>query len=224
MIQFAIVGLGPWGLSVLERTVGYVRRTGVATRVHVVEPGAPGGGTCRDTRSDYLILNNACGLLSLYAAPGPRPGPSVRGRSVPVGRPGGVPMGRPRVPPGSERTPDHRRLPAAPVDGRVSALVLLRAGRFRTLLHGDRPARNPGDDVEPLASGRERVHLEEGEPITVDHVVITSGHTENQLLALGSAVACRRPTPPSGSPRRFRREPRSESPAWAWSPTTWSPR
>ena len=38
MIEMAIVGLGSWGLCVLERTVSRARRVGTPVRVHVVEP------------------------------------------------------------------------------------------------------------------------------------------------------------------------------------------
>jgi FAD-NAD(P)-binding len=196
MIQFAIVGLGPWGLSVLERTVSYVRRTGVATRVHVVEPGAPGGGTYRDTRSDYLILNNACGLLSLYAAPDPDQDPpyavglyqwAVREGYRWVGHecrrdPGGRPI-----------TPDDylpRRLMGEYLRWFYSALVASAPSCMEIVWHATRAV-----DIEPLGSGRERVHLEAGEPITVDHVVITSGHTENQLPNPGERRGLQAPYP-----------------------------
>jgi len=40
MTEFAIVGLGSWGLCVLERAVSRARRTTAPIRLHVVEPGA----------------------------------------------------------------------------------------------------------------------------------------------------------------------------------------
>ena len=69
MIEMAIVGLGSWGLCVLERTVNRARQVGTPVRVHVVEPGQLGGGVYAAEQPDFLVLNNACGQLSLYAAP-----------------------------------------------------------------------------------------------------------------------------------------------------------
>jgi uncharacterized NAD(P)/FAD-binding protein YdhS len=69
MIEFAIVGLGSWGLCVLERSVNRARHTSASIRVHVVEPGQLGGGVYSLEQPDYLVLNNPCGQLSLYASP-----------------------------------------------------------------------------------------------------------------------------------------------------------
>ena len=69
MSEFAIVGLGSWGLCVLERSVNRARHTASSICVHVVEPGQLGGGVYSAAQPDYLILNNPCGQLSLYAAP-----------------------------------------------------------------------------------------------------------------------------------------------------------
>ena len=66
--EFAIVGFGSWGLCVLERTVSRARRTDKSIRVHVIEPGPLGGGVYAMSQPDYLVLNNPCGQLSLYAA------------------------------------------------------------------------------------------------------------------------------------------------------------
>ena len=69
MIEVAIVGLGSWGLCVMERTVNRARRTGKPVRLHLIEPAQLGGGVYSAEQPDFLILNNACGQLSLYAAP-----------------------------------------------------------------------------------------------------------------------------------------------------------
>src|ERR1700677_3797002 len=76
MSEFAIVGLGSWGLCVLERSVNRARHINSFVRVHVVEPGQLGGGVYSAAQPDYLILNNPCGQLSLYAAPGDGEDPS----------------------------------------------------------------------------------------------------------------------------------------------------
>ncbi len=196
MIRFAIVGLGPWGLSLLERTVSHVRRTGVATRVHVVEPGEPGGGTYRDTRSDYLILNNACGLLALYAAPEPDQDPPYGVGLYQWAVSSGYrwvghecrrdPNGRPITP--ADYLP--RRLMGEYLRWFYATLVACAPPGLEIVRHATRAI-----DIEPLPSGRERVHLEEGEPFTVDHVVITSGHTENERQCGGALRSLQPPYP-----------------------------
>src|ERR1700689_1025867 len=69
MSEFAIIGLGSWGLCVLERTVNRARHVSSSIRVHVIEPGQLGGGVYSAAQPDYLVLNNPCGQLSLYATP-----------------------------------------------------------------------------------------------------------------------------------------------------------
>ena len=75
MIEMAVVGLGSWGLCVMERTVSRARRMGTPVRLHVVEPAQLGGGVYAAEQPDFLVLNNACGQLSLYAAPDGDPFP-----------------------------------------------------------------------------------------------------------------------------------------------------
>jgi hypothetical protein len=69
MIEMAVVGLGSWGLCVLERAVHRARQVATPARVHIIEPAALGGGVYSAEQPDFLVLNNACGQLSLYAAP-----------------------------------------------------------------------------------------------------------------------------------------------------------
>src|SRR5580704_6262910 len=72
MTEAAIVGLGPWGLSVLERMVHSARssdRAGSPTTVHIIEPGTPGSGIYAGDQPDYLLLNTPCGLHSMYPFP-----------------------------------------------------------------------------------------------------------------------------------------------------------
>ena len=74
-MEIAIIGLGSWGLSFLERIVTGSRSQWGPVRVHVVEPGTPGSGVYAVNQPDYLILNTPCGQVSLYPwqDEGPRP-------------------------------------------------------------------------------------------------------------------------------------------------------
>ena len=126
MSEFAIVGLGSWGLCVLERTVNRARHVNTSVRVHVIEPGQLGGGVYSAAQPDYLILNNPCGQLSLYAAPDDDEDPSLRHGTLRVGASTRATAGS-----GYEyeigtdgETDSADRLPAAPADGRVPGLVL----------------------------------------------------------------------------------------------------
>ena len=53
-------------LSVSSRPRAESLRPGLDVAVHVIEPGTPGSGVYDVTQPDYLLLNNACGQLSLY--------------------------------------------------------------------------------------------------------------------------------------------------------------
>src|ERR1700761_5600477 len=103
IIEMAIVGLGSWGLCVMERTVSRARQVGTPMRLHVVEPARLGGGVYAAEQPDFLVLNNACGQLSLYAAPDGDglPPPLPQGPA-----PGG---GGLRLPRGGSRVPHRRR-------------------------------------------------------------------------------------------------------------------
>ena len=118
MIELAIVGLGSWGLCVLERTVSRARRTTTPIRLHVVEPGQLGGGVYAMEQPDFLVLNNACGQLSLYASPDEVDQTSLRGRTARMGGRPWIPLGGVRMPNRHRgRTDPSHRLPAAPADG-----------------------------------------------------------------------------------------------------------
>jgi hypothetical protein len=61
LMEIAVIGLGSWGLSFLERIVTGSRSQWGPVRVHVVEPGTPGSGVYAVDQPDYLILNTPCG-------------------------------------------------------------------------------------------------------------------------------------------------------------------
>jgi len=65
-MEIAIIGLGSWGLSFLERIVTGSRSQWGPVRVHIVEPGMPGSGVYAVDQPDYLILNTPCGLSLIH--------------------------------------------------------------------------------------------------------------------------------------------------------------
>jgi uncharacterized NAD(P)/FAD-binding protein YdhS len=180
VIEIAIIGLGPWGLCVLERIVDRVQDTDVAVRVHVVDPGALGGGVYGLDQPDYLVLNNPCGQLSLSAAVTDDDRPyavslfewvTARGYRWVGGQCHLTTAGRPIEP--SDYLP--RRLMGEYLTWFFDTLVSEAPSKLEVVHHPTTAV-----DIVPVSGGRERVLLESGESLSVDHVILTSGHTFNE--------------------------------------------
>jgi uncharacterized NAD(P)/FAD-binding protein YdhS len=180
MIEMAIVGLGSWGLCVLERTVSRARRVGTPVRVHVVEPAQLGGGVYSAEQPDFLVLNNACGQLSLYVAPdgdalppyavGLHPWAVVRGYRW-VGYECRIGAGGDPILP-TDYLP--RRLMGEYLVWFYDTLVAYAPPNLEIVRHYAAAV-----DISQALQGREAVLLDNGTTLTVDHVVLTSGHTWN---------------------------------------------
>jgi uncharacterized NAD(P)/FAD-binding protein YdhS len=180
MIEIAIVGLGSWGLCVLERTVSRARRTGVGVRVHVVEPGQLGGGVYSVEQPDYLVLNNACGQLSLYASPEQDITPAYAiglhewavqrgyrwvGHECRIGTEGAAIMPTDYLP---------RRLMGEYLVWFYDTLVASAPANVEVVRHFAAAL-----DISQELGGTEAVLLDDGSTLSMDHVVLTSGHTWN---------------------------------------------
>jgi len=181
MSEFAIIGLGSWGLCVLERTVSRARHVDTSVRVHVVEPGQLGGGVYSAAQPDYLILNNPCGQLSLYAAPDHdedlqyaiglyewafQQGYRRVGYEYKVGSVGETILATDYLP---------RRLMGEYLAWFYEALIAYTPSNLEIVRHYA-----AATDITPELGGRETVWLSDGSKLTVDHVVLTSGHTLNE--------------------------------------------
>ena len=183
MIEFAIVGLGSWGLCVLERSVSRARRTTTPIRLHVVEPGQLGGGIYTMEQPDYLVLNNPCGQLSLYASPADAEDPPYAvGLHEWV-----VEKGYRWV--GYECRISTEGTPILSTDFLPRRLMGEYLAWFYETLLADAPPNleivrhyASATDITPEIGGRERVTLDNGTILSVDHVVLTSGHTWNEEL------------------------------------------
>jgi uncharacterized NAD(P)/FAD-binding protein YdhS len=180
MVELAIVGLGSWGLCVMERAVSRARRTSTHIRLHVVEPGQLGGGVYAMGQPDYLVLNNACGQLSLYASPDSDTDPPYA-----VGlQEWAVARGYRWV--GHECRIGTEGDPILPTDYLPRRLMGEYLVWFYDTLVADAPSNieivrhyAAAVDISPEAGGRESVLLSTGQVLSVDHVVLTSGHTWN---------------------------------------------
>ncbi|MFZ1161810.1 MAG: FAD/NAD(P)-binding protein [Mycobacterium sp.] len=192
----AILGLGSWGLCVLERTVNRARRAGTPVRVHVVEPAQLGGGVYSAEQPDFLVLNNACGQLSLYAAPdGDTPPPYAVGLHQWamvcgyrwVGHECRIGAGGHPIKP-TDYLP--RRLMGEYLVWFYDTLVDYAPTNLEIVRHYAAAV-----DISPALQGREAVLLDNGTTLAVDHVVLTSGHTFNDEPGADGGVHYQRAYP-----------------------------
>jgi hypothetical protein len=156
-------------------------RPGADVAVHVIEPGTPGSGVYDVNQPDYLLLNNACGELSLYpfASEPDQPCYGIGLFDWAVGRgyrwvgdrcvidAGGAPIERHHFLP--------RRLMGEYLQWFYRALVAGAPPGLHIVHHPTAAV-----DLLPRRDGSEEVHLGNGGTIVVDHVIVTSGHTANQ--------------------------------------------
>jgi uncharacterized NAD(P)/FAD-binding protein YdhS len=199
MIEVAIVGLGSWGLCVMERTVNHARRTGKPVRLHLIEPAQLGGGVYSAEQPDFLILNNACGQLSLYAAPdGDEPPPYAVGLHQWamvsgyrwVGYECRIGAGGTAIRP-TDYLP--RRLMGEYLVWFYDTLVDYAPQNLEIVRHYAAAV-----DISPALEGREAVLLDNDTTLTVDHVVLTSGHTWNDERVVEGGVQYLRAYPIAG--------------------------
>ena len=196
MIEMVIVGLGSWGLCVMERTVDRARRTGTPVRLHVVDPAPLGGGVYSAEQPDFLVLNNACGQLSLYAAPDDNDPPPyavglhqwamVCGYRW-VGYECRIGAGGERIRP-TDYLP--RRLMGQYLVWFYETLVDYAPSNLEIVRHYAAAV-----DISPALQGREAVLLDNGTTLAVDHVVLTSGHTWNHDAGTDAGVHYQRAYP-----------------------------
>lgn len=190
----AIVGLGPWGLCVLERLVDAARKAPQCElAVHVVEPAKPGGGIFAVDQPDYFLLNTPCGQHCLYPVP-EEAGEKREGKGLYEWarergyRWYGTQCRRDRGVDGGDELGD----PISPGDFLPRHVMGEYLEWFYDALRREIPSnvsithhRTFAEDVEG-ADGRETVLLGDGRRLAVDHVVLTTGH-ESRFA--GAAVA-----------------------------------
>ena len=180
MTEIAIIGLGSWGLSFLERIVTGSRAQWAPVRVHIVEPGTPGSGVYAVDQPDYLILNTPCGQVSLYPWEDTGPSPEYAvglhewvtatgyrwaGDSCQIGGSG------------REITTDDyipRRIMGEYLQWFYATLVASAPAKVEIVHH-----HTEAINIVARPGGGERVLLANGEQLDVDEVILTSGHTDN---------------------------------------------
>jgi hypothetical protein len=82
-IRIAVIGVGPRGLSVIERVISHTRLDGPPVELLLIEPGELGIGVHQVKQPDFLLLNTIASQLTIFSdeemAPGApvTPGPSL---------------------------------------------------------------------------------------------------------------------------------------------------
>jgi FAD-NAD(P)-binding len=76
-MRIAVIGVGPRGLSVLERVVSHARRPGPPVELLLIEPGDLGTGIHRPEQPGYLLLNTIAGQLTIFSDERMTPGAPV---------------------------------------------------------------------------------------------------------------------------------------------------
>ncbi|MGD1878988.1 MAG: FAD/NAD(P)-binding protein [Kiloniellaceae bacterium] len=186
MIRLAIVGLGSWGLCVLDRVLAAARAGGQPPRlaIDIIEPGLPGPGVHDLAQPDYLLLNTPCGQVNLFgseslATGGPDPAlPAVSfyewarraGFRIVDGACRRIPgVGRPVMP--EDFLP--RSLLGQYLHWVFSSLLQRAGTTVGIAVH-----RNEAVNLYRHPSGCETIELQGGETVLADFVFLTTGHTE----------------------------------------------
>lgn len=82
-VRIAVIGVGPRGLSVLDRVISHTRSPGPPTELLLIEPGELGLGVHDVNQPDYMLLNTIASQLTIFSdermTPGApvTPGPSL---------------------------------------------------------------------------------------------------------------------------------------------------
>ncbi|MCG2584895.1 FAD/NAD(P)-binding protein [Massilia sp. TS11] len=184
--RITLIGMGPRGLSVLERLLAFARVNGAALELHLVEPGACGPGAHWPQQADYLLINTVASQVTIFpwreavAHPCPVPTPSLTEWA---------------------RAEGYRRIGSrfvraaasdgAPIeDGDYLPRCLLGEyldWAFRSLLGVLPPTcrlrhhRHQAADVRALPGGGYQVELDSGYCIASDYLFLCTGHCRNQL-------------------------------------------
>jgi hypothetical protein len=76
-MRIAVIGVGPRGLSVLERVVSHAQLDGPPIELLLIEPGELGTGIHRLKQPDYLLLNTIASQLTIFSDEQMTPGAPV---------------------------------------------------------------------------------------------------------------------------------------------------
>lgn len=184
MIRLAIIGLGSWGLAVLERLIArsWAEPEIHPIRIDVVEPGPPGAGVHRPDLSEHFLLNTPCGQINLFGAhaypEAPTPGLAGPGFFDWLNQSGyRVVDGRCRRAAAREGRPVRpdeflpRHLLGKYLQWVYRALTERAPPNVQVVLH-----QSEATDIRRDPAGRETVELASGTRLKADYAFLTTGH------------------------------------------------
>jgi uncharacterized NAD(P)/FAD-binding protein YdhS len=174
-LDVAIVGMGPRGLSVLERLLVQLARRPAAGQVRIwtFDPGEPGAGRIwRTTQSEWFMMNTAAGEVRLYSG-----GPDGRNARAGAG---------PSLAEWLRQHPDHRWASLGPNDYAPRSVY----GEYLHSVYGNLVANAPDNVVVfPVKACVERIERydhkrmlvsdQNGYVLVADKVVLATGHPRN---------------------------------------------
>ena len=175
--EVAVVGVGPWGLAILERLIAVAGRRRAPVVLHVIEPGVPGAGNFSVDDPDYLPLNTPCGQHVMHPATVESDMPAYAQSLFAWARRRGYRWVGDEcriTTEGRELSPNDflpRRLMGEWLNWSYHALVAVCPGQVSVRHHATSAV-----DIEAV-DGRELVHLADGRTLLVDQVILTTGHT-----------------------------------------------
>ncbi|MEW2069211.1 FAD/NAD(P)-binding protein [Streptomyces sp. NPDC007346] len=76
-VRIAVIGVGPRGLSALERVISHTLQDGPPVELLLIEPGEPGVGMHDVKQPDYLLLNTIASQLTIFSDERMTPGAPV---------------------------------------------------------------------------------------------------------------------------------------------------
>ncbi|MEU1201525.1 FAD/NAD(P)-binding protein [Streptomyces sp. NPDC005813] len=175
-LTVSVVGVGPRGLSVLQRMSQLADRlpAGRTLEVHLIDPGDGGQGSHPARQPSHLLTNTVASQVTMFSDDA---GPSFTEWAATAGYRdfGGVflPTGDDAGDPLSE----HAYLPRQMLGGYLSWVfdetVRTLPAQIRVVHHRDRAV-----DIEARGGAGFAVHLEKGYTLPSDYVFLTTGHCE----------------------------------------------
>ncbi len=188
-MNIAIIGMGPFGLCVLETLLRHLRDDAIRSslpgdeiQIHVIESNQAGAGAHPVELPDYMLLNTACGQLDLFGSryfSGTKPSPMLsfmewlRRENYTIDDKGLIELSGT----GREIGPDDflpRKLFGRYLKWVYQSLSSTRIAGVEILYH----------PTEALTIrqhlGAEHITTAQGEVVIADHVFLTTGHTANK--------------------------------------------
>jgi uncharacterized NAD(P)/FAD-binding protein YdhS len=183
-INIVIVGLGPRGVTILERLAAILPQSNITQpiKIHIVDKGVPGEGVHFSHQPDYLLLNTVCSQITLFCdetvkdAGAASQGPSLyewaraKGYRITENYAISQQEGRPIEP--------NDYLPRA-LFGKylqeVAQQFIRECQRYAKVQVHQATA----EDVEPMGNDKYMIALSNNEVIKANHLFITTGHTTN---------------------------------------------